>query len=61
MVPVYNDQLEMYEALKQIKVRMQNTYVLFGGETMTIWKVADIADSLENPDDTEELDPNAVL
>ena len=45
LYPVHDDQVELYNALKELKVRMQNTWAWYGGDKMTLWKLADVLDS----------------
>ena len=40
-IQVFDDQITLYEALKQIKIRMQNTRAWYGGEQLTFWRLAD--------------------
>jgi hypothetical protein len=45
LYPVHDDQVELYNALKELKIRMQNTWAWYGGDKMTLWKLADVLDS----------------
>lgn len=42
LYPLNEDQEQLNTLLKQIKIRMQNTHAWYGGEQMTLWKLADI-------------------
>lgn len=59
--PIHDDQLQLVERLKQVKWRMQNTSVLILGETLTLWKLADVQDNLENPALSSRFDHNTVI
>lgn len=61
MCPINDDQLQLVERLKQVKWRMQNTSVMISGETLTIWKLADVQDNLDNPALSSRFDGNTVI
>ena len=44
LYPLNPDQEQLNDLFKQVKIRMQNTHAWFGGEQMTLWKLADIDD-----------------
>ena len=44
LYPQDPNQEQLNQLLKQVKIRMQNTHAWFGGEQMTLWKLADIDD-----------------
>ena len=46
LYPVHQDQLELYDALKQIKIRLQNTHVWFASEQQSIWRIGDLQDKV---------------
>ena len=42
LYPIPNDALHLYQLLKQLKIRLQNTQAYFGGERLTLWRLADV-------------------
>ena len=46
LYPVEDDQVHLYNELKELKIRMQNTWAWYGGEKLTLWRLADVLDTL---------------
>lgn len=45
LYPVHDDQVELYNGLKELKIRMQNTWAWYGGDKLTLWRLADVMDT----------------
>ena len=41
MIKLSDDQEVLYESLKNLKKRFQNTQVLYNSEQLSLWKLAD--------------------